>query len=42
MENRYIRRAHLDVVDVRETKGLMDGSCLFNSHVNKWWTNLWF
>ena len=34
--NRYIRRAHLDVVDVRETKGLW-WSSMFNA-MNKWWT----
>ena len=40
--NRYIRRAHLDVVDVRETKGLWMASSMFNAYVNKWWTNIWF
>ena len=41
-KNRYIRRAHVDVVDVRDIKRSLDGSCMFISYVNKWWTNLWF
>ena len=29
----YIRRAHVDVVDVREYKRSMDGSCMFISRL---------
>ena len=36
--NRYIRRAHVDVVDVRETKGLWMAHVCLLPDVNKWWT----
>ena len=40
--NMNIRRAHVDVVDARETKRSMDGTRMFISYVRKWWTNIWF
>ena len=39
--NQGIRRAHVDVVDVREEKGLMDATCMYVSRIDKWWTNIW-
>ena len=38
--NKYIRRAHVDVVDVREKKRSLDGTCVLISRTYKWWTYL--
>ena len=40
--NRYIRRAHLDVVDVRETKGLWIGHLCLMPMLTNGGHNLWF